>query len=105
MPHPDGPCVGWGGAPAQEEHLGYPDQREEPDAHDRGHDDGGPELRRARDVELVEIEDRAAEPIANARRQLADDRADDARGRRDFERREEIGRGSRQSHLDQDVAR
>src|SRR4029077_2389754 len=78
-------CFGGRGAPSKEDDLGRPDEREEADAHDRGHDDRCPQLRWTRDVELVEVEDRPAQSVADARGQLADDRADDARGRRDLE--------------------
>ena len=55
---------------------------EERDAEQRGDEVRRPEARRRADVVLVEVEDRAAEAVLDRRRQLADDRADDARGGR-----------------------
>src|SRR2546423_10270433 len=40
-------------------------------SHDRSHDDRGPQLRRTGHVELVEVEDRATQAIADTRGKLA----------------------------------
>ena len=49
------------------------------------------EIRGLGRVVLVEVHDRVAEPALERRGSLADDRADHARGRRDLQRREDVG--------------
>ena len=79
--------------------LGEHDRDEEDDP-ERGRDDvRRPELLRLDRVVLVEVEDRAAEAGLEPGRQLADDRADDARGRRDPQRREDVRQRRRHPHL------
>ena len=56
----------------------------------------GPQVLGREDVVLVEVEDRAAEPVLDRRGQLADDRADHARRRGDPERGEEVGKRRRE---------
>ena len=53
-------------------------------------------------VVLHRLEERAAEALADARRELADDRADDRGRGGDLERREQVRRRRRQPELPQD---
>src|SRR6185312_13921246 len=86
-----------------DELLGQDDEEKEGDAEKRGDDVGRPQaLRRAR-VVLVEVEDRAAEPVLDRRRQLADDRADDASRGGDLEGREKIWERGRDAQLPEDA--
>ena len=66
---------------------------------ERRHEDRRPQLLGPGDVLLVEVDDRAPQPVLDAAGTLADDRADDARGRRDLERREQVRHRRRQAHL------
>src|SRR5258706_13040015 len=79
------PCARRGPA-AQREQLHDPNDPEEGQAEDRGGEHRRPQLLRPAAVLLVEVQDRPAEPeLAPARVPLADDRADDARRRRDLQ--------------------
>src|SRR5215471_11208231 len=62
----------------QHDMLAERDGQEKEATHERGDHDGGPQFGGAGNIILVEIEDGAAEPIAHARGQFADDSTDDA---------------------------
>src|SRR6266545_2196751 len=70
---------------ADDELLEDDDAEEEKDAEAGGDHVRRPDVLRLQHVVLVEVDDRAAEPVGDRRRRLADDRADDARGRGDLE--------------------
>ena len=82
--------------PPHDEPLDDRDDAEEEDPEGGGDDVRRPERRGVERVVLGEVEDRAAEPVLDRRRQLADDRADDARRRGDLERREDVGQRARE---------
>ena len=98
------PRIGAGARPRRTSRSATTDEHEEHDAEQRGGEDRRPELLRAGDVVLVEVDDHAAQARLDAARALADDRADDARGRRDLERREQVGQRRRQPQLPVDLA-
>src|SRR5262249_50332092 len=68
-----------------DEFLRDQDDEEEGDAEGRGDHVGRPEPGRLRRVVLAVVDDLPAEAVLDRRRQLADDRADDARRRGDLE--------------------
>src|ERR671920_2401418 len=88
---------------AHDELLGDQHDQEERDPK-RGRDHvRRPETGRLRRVVLAVVDDLAAEPVLDRRRQLADDRADDARSRRDLERREDVRQRGRHAQLPEDA--
>ena len=71
---------------------------------ERGRDEvRRPEVLRLERVVLVEVDDRAAEPVLDRRRRLADDRAHDAGSRGHLERGEEIRERGRHAQLPEDL--
>ena len=76
---------------ADDEALGQDDGAEEEDPERGGDDVRRPQRGRVERVVLVEVDDRASEAVLDRGWELADDRTDDARGRRDLQRREDVG--------------
>ena len=92
------------GPAAQDDELGDADEQKKAIPRSAAGDDRRPELLGPGDVVLVVVDDHPAEAVGDPARALADDRPDDARGRRDLERREQVRQRRRAAQLPEDVA-
>src|SRR5918994_2193342 len=90
---------------ADDDPLDQDDDQEERDPEQRRDQVRRPQDRRRGRVVLVEVADRAAETVLDRRRELTDDRADDARCRRDLEGGEQEGQRGGKPQLPEDLER
>src|SRR4051812_21110827 len=76
---------------AHDQLLGDDDDQEERDSECGGDQVRRPQSTRLRRVVLAEVDDLGAEPVWDRRRELADQRADDACSRADLQSRKDVG--------------